>query len=98
MRSKCTTSQYRRVSRWEHEEVLEAMEQRLDEEPERMRVRRSTSEHPFGTLKLWMGHTHFLMRGLEHVGTETSLHMLVYNMKRAISILGVKPLLAAMQA
>jgi transposase len=97
LKPECTTGKERRVSRWEHEEVLEAMEQRLDEEPERMRVRRCTSEHPFGTLKLWMGHTHFLMRGLKHVGTETSLHMLAYNMKRAISILGVKPLLAAMQ-
>jgi transposase len=98
LRSKCTTSNYRRVARWEHEAVLEAMERRLDEEPERMRVRRTTSEHPFGTLKCWMGHTHFKMRKLKHVGTETSLHVLAYNMKRAISILGVKPLLAAMQA
>ena len=97
MKAQCTTGKERRVTRWEHEDVLERMGQRLDEEPERMRVRRSTSEHPFGTLKLWMGHTHFLMRGLKHVGTETSLHMLAYNMKRAISILGVKPLLAAMQ-
>ena len=86
------------MSRWEHEEVLEAVERRLDDEPERMRVRRCTSEHPFGTLKSWMGHAHFQMRTLKHVSTEMSLHVLAYNMKRAISILGVKPLLAAIQA
>ncbi len=98
IKAQCTTSKERRVTRWEHEEVLEAMERRLDEEPERMRVRRCTSEHPFGTLKSWMGHTHFQMRTLKHVSTEMSLHVLAYNMKRAISILGVKSLLAAMQA
>jgi len=98
IKSQCTTGKQRRVSRWEHEDVLEAVERRLDEEPERMRVRRCTSEHPFGTLKSWMGNAHFQMRTLKHVSTEMSLHVLAYNMKRAISILGVKPLLAAMQA
>ncbi len=98
LKSLCTTSDYRRVTRWEHEDVLEALEARLDKEPERMRTRRETSEHPFGTLKSWMGYTHFQMRTLKHVSTEMSLHVLAYNLKRVMSILGVKPLIEAMQA
>jgi transposase len=98
LKPQCTTGQYRRVSRWEHEAVIEAAEQRLDEEPQRMRVRRSTVEHPFGTLKSWMGYNHFLTRTLPRVSTEMSLHVLAYNLKRLISIKGVKPLMAAMQA
>ena len=94
----CTTGVYRRVSRWEHEAVIEAAEQRLDQEPERMRVRRSTVEHPFGTLKAWMGYNHFLTRTLPRVSTEMSLHVLAYNMKRLMAIKGVKPLIAAMKA
>ncbi|MDH3693910.1 MAG: IS1182 family transposase [Gammaproteobacteria bacterium] len=97
IKSKCTTSHYRRISRWEHEPVLEALEARLDQEPERMRVRRQTSEHPFGTLKSWMGSTHFQMKTLKHVSTEMSLHVLAYNLKRVISIIGAKPLMAAIQ-
>ena len=98
IKSQCTTSDYRRVARWEHEAVLEAVEQRLDKEPERMRVRRQTSEHPFGTIKSWMGSTHFQMKTLKRVSTEMSLHVLAYNLKRLISIFGVKPLIAAIQA
>ena len=98
MKDQCTTGDYRRVSRWEHEAVIEAAERRLDEEPQRMRVRRSTVEHPFGTLKAWMGYTHFQMKTLKHVSTEMSLHVLAYNLKRVLSILGTKPLIAAMQA
>ena len=98
MKDQCTTSDYRRVSRWEHEAVIEAAERRLDEQPQRMRVRRSTVEHPFGTLKAWMGYTHFQMKTLKHVSTEMSLHVLAYNLKRVLSILGTKPLMAAMQA
>ncbi len=93
LKSQCTTRQYRRVARWEHEAVLEAAEARLDREPERMRTRRKTVEHPFGTLKSWMGYTHFQMKTLKHVSTEMSLHVLAYNFKRVLSILGVKPLL-----
>jgi hypothetical protein len=78
--------------------VIEAAERRLDEEPERMRVRRSTVEHPFGTLKLWMGYTHFQTRTLEHVSTEMSLHVLVYNLKRMMNIFGVSGLIKAIQA
>jgi len=98
IKSKCTTSQYRRVGRWEHEAVLEAAEARLNREPERMRTRRETVEHPFGTLKAWMGYTHFLTKTLKHVSTEMSLHVLAYNFKRVLAILGVKPLLHAIQA
>ena len=98
IRTQCTTSDYRRVSRWEHENVIEALEERLDREPERMRVRRTTSEHPFGTLKAWMGATHFQMKTLPRVSTEMSLHVLAYNLKRVINIMGAKPLMAAIRA
>ena len=98
IKSRCTTSPYRRVARWEHEAVLEVLEARLDKEPERMRVRRQTVEHPFGTLKAWMGHTHFQMKTLKHVSTEMSLHVLAYNLKRVMNILGIKPLIRAIQA
>ena len=98
IKSQCTPSPYRRVTRWEHEAVIEALEARLDKEPERMRVRRQTVEHPFGTLKAWMGHTHFQMKTLRHVSTEMSLHVLAYNLKRVMNILGAKPLIQAIQA
>ncbi len=98
IRAQCTTSKYRRVTRWEHEHVLEALERRLDAEPERMRVRRTTSEHPFGTLKAWMGATHFKTKTLPRVSTEMSLHVLAYNLRRVINILGVKPLMAAIRS
>jgi transposase len=98
LKSQCTTGLNRRVSRWEHEAVIEAAERRLDREPGHMRIRRSTVEHPFGTLKSWMGHTHFLTRTLPRVSTEMSLHILVYNMKRVMTILGTKPLIEAIRA
>jgi transposase len=98
IRQQCTTSQNRRLSRWEHEEVIEALARRLDREPDRMRVRRTTSEHPFGTLKAWMGATHFQMRTLPRVSTEMSLHVLAYNLRRVINILGAKPLIAAIRS
>lgn len=98
IRDKCTTSQYRRVSRYDHEASLEAMQRRLDLNPGLMRVRRRTVEHPFGTLKDWMGASHFLTRGLERVGTEMSLHVLAYNMKRVMKILGIGSLMAAIGA
>ena len=97
MKSQCTTNPYRRVTRWEHEAVLEAAEARLDREPERMRIRRQTVEHPFGTLKAWMGYTHFQTKTLKQVRTEMSLHVLAYNFKRVLVILGVTPLLQAIQ-
>lgn len=95
MRKQCTTSQYRRVARWEYEHVVDALDARLEREPERMRVRRSTAEHPFGTLKCWMGYTHFLMKTVPKVSTEMSLHVLAYNMKRVINIMGTRKLIEA---
>jgi hypothetical protein len=87
----------RRISRWEHEAVLEAVQARLDRNPDKMRLRRQTVEHPFGTIKSWMGSTHFQMRTLKHVSTEMALHVLAYNMKRLISILGVGGLIEAIR-
>jgi len=97
IKSQCTTGKERRISRWEHEEVLDAMEARLDYAPDMMKVRRCTVEHPFGTIKSWMGATHFQMRTLKRVSAEMSLHVLAYNMKRVINIMGTKQLIAAMQ-
>ncbi len=94
----CTTGKERRITRWEHEHVLEAVERRLDEHPEKMRERRQTAEHPFGTIKFWMGSSHFQMKTLKRVGTEMALHVLAYNLKRVMNILGIGPLIAAMSA
>ena len=98
LKSKCTPSTERRVTRWEHEGVLDQAKKRLAREPEKMRIRAQTVEHPFGTLKHWMGATHFQMTRLEHVSTEMSLHVLAYNMKRVINIIGVKGLVDAIEA
>ena len=98
LKSQCTTGKQRRITRWEHEAILETMQERLDCDPEIMRVRRQTVEHPYGTLKAWMGSTHFLTRTLNRVSTEMSLHVLAYNLKRVMNILGVKPLIQAIQA
>jgi len=98
LKEQCTTGTNRRVTRWEHEEVLDRVQARLDCEPERMRARRETAEHPFGTIKSWMGATHFQMRTLEKVSTEMSLHVLAYNMKRVMQIMGTIPLMEAMRA
>ncbi|MCK5396054.1 MAG: IS1182 family transposase [Gammaproteobacteria bacterium] len=98
IKSQCTTGVNRRISRWEHEEVLDAAETRINQQPERMASRRNTVEHPFGTLKLWMGYTHFQTRTLEHVSTEMSLHVLAYNLKRMINMMGTPALLEAIQA
>jgi transposase len=89
MKEQCTTGDYRRIRRWEHEEVLERAQQRLERKPMAMMLRRCTVEHVFGTLKHWMGWTHFLTKKLEHVRTEMSLHVLAYNLKRVIAILGI---------
>jgi len=94
----CTTGKERRITRWEHEHVLEAVQRRLDEHPEKMRQRRETVEHPFGTIKDRMGATHFLMKTLPRVATEMALHVLAYNLTRVMNIMGVRPLLAAMRA
>jgi transposase len=89
IKAQCTTGEYRRITRWEHEVVLETMQDRLDRRPDSMRVRRQTVEHPFGTLKMWMGATHFLTKTLPRVRAEMSLHVLAYNLKRVMQILGI---------
>jgi hypothetical protein len=86
------------VTRWEHEAVLDEMQARLDHALEMMRIRRQTVEHPFGTIKAWMGATHFLTRTIERVSTEMSLHVLAYNMKRVIKLLGSEAVMTAMRA
>jgi len=93
----CTTGKERRITRWEHEQVLETVQQRLDEHPDKMRQRRETVEHPFGTIKSWMGYTHFQMRTLKRVATEMALHVLAYNIKRVINIMGIEALIGAMR-
>ena len=97
MKTKCTTSAYRRIRRWEHEEVLDKVQQRLDRMPDAMTVRKRTIEHVFGTLKHWMGWTHFLTRGMQNVATEMSLNVLAYNFKRLLSILGFERTKKAMR-
>ena len=97
IKSKCTPSDYRRISRWEHEDVVERAQQRLDQMPDAMMVRRRTVEHVFGTLKHWMGWTHFLTRGIQNVATEMSLSVLAYNFKRVLSILGFEGAMKAMR-
>ena len=97
MKAQCTPAAYRRISRWEHEEVLEAVQRRLDKRLDAMTVRRRTVEHVFGTFKHWMGSTHFLTRTLPNVGTEMSLHVLAYNLKRIIAILGIARTMKAMR-
>lgn len=111
IKDQCTTSTQRRITRWEHEHILETVQQRLDEHPEKMELRRATvtsrgmhayrcrsTEHPFGTIKYWMDYTHFHMKTLKRVGTEMALHVLAYNIKRVINIMGIRPLIAAMKA
>ena len=97
LKARCTPGDYRRVTRWEHEAILETMQRRLDRKPEAMTLRRRTIEHVFGTLKHWMGSTHFLTRGLQRVGTEMALHVLAYNFKRVIKLLGMARTMSAMR-
>jgi hypothetical protein len=98
LKEQCTPSPYRRVTRWEHETILDAMQTRLDQAPDAMRIRRQTVEHPFGTIKSWMGSSHFLTKTLDRVRTEMSLHVLAYNLKRMMAIMGVPALMDAMRA
>lgn len=98
MKPQCTNSKERRISRWEHEDMLDVVQERIDGAPEAMTLRRQTVEHVFGTLKAWMGSNHFLTKTLPRVGTEMSLQVLAYNLKRAIKILGAGSLMAAMKA
>ena len=98
MKPRCTKGKYRRIARWEHEDILDVVQRRLEGAPEAMKLRRQTVEHVFGTLKAWMGTSHFLTKTLPRVRTEMSLQVLAYNLKRAINILGAGPLMAAMKA
>jgi transposase len=98
IKHRCTTAKERRITRWEHEHILEAVQHRLDGHPEKMRQRRETVEHPFGTIKARMGATHFLMKTLPRVASEMALHVLAYNLTRVMNIMGIQPLLAAMRA
>ena len=98
IKDKCTTGDYRRIGRWVHEAVVERAQARLDKQPGAMRLRRATVEHPFGTIKSWMGSTHFSMKTLPRVSTEMSLHVLAYNLKRVINLIGTRQLIAAIEA
>ncbi|MFY9828461.1 MAG: IS1182 family transposase [Rhodoplanes sp.] len=98
IKEQCTTGKERRITRWEHEHVVEAMQNRLDENPQAMRQRRETVEHPFATIKARMGATHFLMKTLPKVATEMALSVLAYNLTRVMNIVGIKPLIAAIGA
>jgi transposase len=95
LKSQCTKGPERRITRWEHEHVLEAVQQRLDANPKAMRQRRETVEHPFGTMKARMGATHFLTKTLPKVAAEMALCVLAYNLTRVMNIVGIKPLIAA---
>lgn len=95
LKARCTTGKQRRITRWEHEHLVEAMHDRMSRDPALMGLRRSTVEHPFGTIKAWMGATHFRMRGLGNVRTEMAFHVLAYNIKRMISLIGVRGLMRA---
>jgi transposase len=94
----CTPSKERRIRRWEHEDVLERVQKRIDDNPDRLAIRSMTVEHPFGSIKSWMGATHFKMKTLKHVATEMALHVLAYNFKRVINIIGLPALMRAMAA
>ena len=98
LKDQCTPGKERRISRWEHETLLEKVQQRLDENPQAMRTRRETVEHPFGTIKARMGATHFLCKTLPKVATEMALCVLTYNLTRVLNILGVQTLMAAITA
>ena len=98
IKTQCTRSAFRRIKRWEHEEVLETMQQRMDRLPQASIWRRRTAEHPFATIKAWMGATHFLSKTLPRVRTEMSLHVLAYNMKRAMTLLGAQRLMQEIRA
>ena len=98
IKRQCTTSKERRITRWVHEHLVEDVQRRLDANPDLMRVRRETVEHPFGTIKARMGATHFLMKRLPNVAAEMALHVLAYNLTRVMNIIGRRSLIASMRA
>jgi hypothetical protein len=97
--TQCTQSKTepRKIWGWIHEADIEAMQARLEAAPETTVIRKQTGEHPFGTIKMWMGASHFLMKRKKHVSTDMSLNVLAYNLKRMMSIVGIPTLLAAIQ-
>jgi BMFP domain-containing protein YqiC len=97
LQSKCTTGTAKRLKRWEKEDILDAADALLKKNPDAMRQRKRLVEHPYGTIKHWMGSTHFLMKRLANVQTEMSLHVLAYNLRRAINILGVPKIMEQLQ-
>ncbi|PRY77275.1 transposase [Yoonia maritima] len=98
LQPQCTTGKERRITRWEHEHLINEAAARMERDPDLMRTRRCTVEHPFGTLKSWMGTTHFLTRRLTNVGAEMALNVLAYNIKRMINMIGVGTLMKAITA
>ena len=98
LKPRCTSATPRRIKRWEHEHVLEAVQERLDRNPDAMRTRREVVEHPFGTIKMRMGATHFLMKTLPKVAAEMALAVLGYNLTRVINIVGVARMMEAVRA
>jgi predicted RecB family nuclease len=96
LRAQCTTGKERRIRRWEHEDVLDRVQERPDNDPSKLALRSMTVEHPFGTIKSWMGATHFQMRRLRNVATEMALHVLAYNIKRVMKIIGTQNLIRAL--
>ena len=97
LKAKCTTGKERRIKRWEKEHILEKADALLKKNPDAMRQRKRLVEHPYGTIKHWMGSTHFLMKRLPNVQAEMSLHVLAYNMRRAINILGTEKIMEKLQ-
>ena len=95
IRTRCTASSFRMVSRLENEAVLDRMQARLAARPDIIGLRRSTVEHPFGSIKQWMNQGAFLMRGLEKVRAEISLTALAYNLRRVLILVGFRALMAA---
>ena len=99
LKPQCTKSkQQRRIARWEHEDKIENMEALMASTPDSMLIRKQTVEHPFGTIKSWMGSTHFLTRRFKNVSTEMNLHVLAYNLTRMIKIKGAQQLICEMRA
>ena len=96
LQHQCTSGKERRISRWEHEHLVDEMRSRLGRDPDPMTLRRCTVEHPFGTIKAWMGSTHFLMRRLRNVRTEMALNVLAYNIKRMVNMIGIRKLMTTM--
>jgi hypothetical protein len=97
LKAKCTTGRERRIKRWEKEHILEQADALLKKNPDAMRQRKRLVEHPYGTIKHWMGSTHFLMKRLPSVQAEMSLHVLAYNLRRAINILGTQKIMDKLQ-